>query len=121
MGIWDDVTVEETSFFTFSKVGEVLEGTVTKLDTKRWKGEDGKPDKIDPQLTLQVGEDEEVVYTAGPTSIKKQLIENPPNVGDHIKITFTEHRPVGGGKKAKLFTYEIVTKAPAAKAPFLAS
>lgn len=120
MSAWDDVTIEETTFLTFDRVGTEFIGTVTKLDTKVWPAADGKPEKRSPQLHLILeGDEDESVLTAGPTDLVKKLVADPPKEGDKVRIKYSQRVSLPGGKAAKKFEYEIVSSTPS-EAPFLA-
>jgi len=103
--IWDDEDVQPTGgdFVKFENVGDSVVGTITAIRKQRFT-DDNAADGYSyaPQLDLQLADGREATLTAGQWHLKKQLIDQRPDVGDRIKVVHT-----GKQGRSKLFTLEI--------------
>ncbi len=103
MSIWDDPELKSTgNFVRFEKVGDSVAGVV--LAVKRHRFEDGN---LVPQLELNCDDGEERTLTAGQTRLKAELVEQRPDVGDHLTVTLTQVEKRAGGKTLKHFDVKI--------------
>jgi hypothetical protein len=114
MSIWDDPELKINSdYIKFETPGDNATGTIVAI--RAHKFDDGN---VVPQIILNTADGEKIV-TAGQMQLKAMLAEKRPNVGDHIKITFTEVEKRSGGKTLKKFDVQVgatATAAPAATA-----
>lgn len=103
MSIWDDPEISSSgNFVKFDKVGDTVAGTV--LAIKRHRFDDGN---LVPQLELRCDDGEERTLTAGQVRLKIALVEQRPDVGDHLTIALTQIEKRGGGKTLKHFDVKI--------------
>jgi hypothetical protein len=103
MSIWDDPELKSTgNFVKFEKVGDSVAGVV--LAVKRHRFEDGN---LVPQLELNCDDGEERTLTAGQTRLKAELVEQRPDVGDHLTVTLTQVEKRAGGKTLKHFDVKV--------------
>lgn len=112
--IWDDPEIKAGGeFVSFENVGDTVSGTVNALRTHRF--DDGK---VVPQILLTTDDGDERTLTAGQVRLKAEMAAQRPEVGDHIKVTFSQLEKRQGGKTLKHFDV-VVTRgggAPAASA-----
>lgn len=103
--IWDDPEIKSGGeFVKFDTVGDEASGVITALRTHTF--DDGK---VVPQILIDTDDGEERTITAGQVRLKAALVEQRPEVGDHIKVTFTQNEKRAGGKTLKHFDV-VVTK-----------
>lgn len=112
---WNEHAVA-ADFFKFEKEGDTIAGTITAITEQTWP--DGKKD---PQLHLATDEGTEIAVTCGQIQLKTKLVAAAPNIGDHVKLTFTHSEARAGGKTLKHFDVQCTpagggrpTPAPAA-------
>lgn len=99
MSIWDDPTIKTNdSFVKFDTVGDRVSGTVTAIGRHTW--DDGK---VSAQISLNCDDGEERTLTAGQVRLKAALVEQRPEVGDHLTVTYTQQEKRAGGKTLKHF------------------
>lgn len=113
--IWDDPEVKSGGeFVKFETVGEEVSGTITAIKAHRF--DDGK---VAPQILLVTDDGEDRTMTAGQVKLKNALVEQRPEVGDHIKVKFTSIEKRAAGKTMKHFDV-VVTRgtADASEPPF---
>lgn len=77
-------------------------------------GEDMQGGQV-PQIVVRLDDDSEVTITASQAQLRAKLLAAKPNVGDRIKVTFTQSENRSGGKTLKHF--EVQVKAGGAKNP----
>jgi hypothetical protein len=113
MSVWDDPDVqgEESSYVKFEREGQNITGTVKALGKHRF--DDGK---VAAQLTIITDTGEVKTVTAGQTRLKKALMDERPEVGDRISITYTKSEKLSGGRTLKHFDVKVQrgSSAPAA-------
>lgn len=117
--IWDDPEIQATgNFVTFANVGDAVSGEVLKISRQTFQNKDGE--SVAPQLLLRCDDGEERTLTAGQIRLKLALVEQRPEVGDHVAITLTEIEKRGGGRTLKHFDVKVTRGGekpkPAAKA-----
>lgn len=102
---WDDPEFAESSgeFIKFEKVGDSVAGHITLIGRKTW--DDGS---VCPQLDITTDDGEQKVLTAGATRLKRAIVEQRPEVGDHIAVTFTEIIKLTGNRTLKVFDVAVV-------------
>lgn len=112
---WNEHAVA-ADFFKFEKEGDTIAGTITAITEQTWP--DGKKD---PQLHLATDEGTEIAVTCGQIQLKTKLVAAAPNIGDHVKLTYTHSEARAGGKTLKHFDVQCTpagggrpTPAPAA-------
>lgn len=99
MSIWDDPEIKAGGeFVEFKNVGDGVSGTITALRTHRF--DDGK---VVPQILLTTDEGEEKTMTGGQVRLKAELAAQRPEIGDHLKVVFTQEEKRQGGKTLKHF------------------
>ena len=104
MSIWDNPELKSGGdYFKFSEPGDSITGTVISIGVQQW--EDGSKS---PKITLTTENGEEKIVTAGQVRLKLALVEQRPEIGDKIKITFTDVEKRAGGKTLKNF--EVLVK-----------
>jgi hypothetical protein len=101
--IWDTPELSAGGdFFKFDNVGTSITGTIQAIKVHRW------PDnKVSPQIYILKDDGEEEVVTAGQIQLQIKLKELRPNIGDRIKITFTEEEKRPMGKTLKHFDVQV--------------
>lgn len=103
MSVWDDPELAVGGeFIEFNNVGDVASGVIKVVRTHRF--DDGK---VVPQLLLVCDDGEERTLTAGQIRLKMTLVEQRPEAGDHIRVTYTSKEPRAGGKTLKHFDVQI--------------
>lgn len=111
--IWDDAAIKSGGeFVKFENVGDEVAGTITDLRTHTF--DDGK---VVPQILIDTDDGEERTITAGQVRLKAALVEQRPEVGDHIKVKFTQNEKRAGGKTLKHFDVEVSRGGAPAAAP----
>lgn len=102
--IWDSPELRVGGeYVSFDQPGDTVSGTITAVRTHQF--DDGK---VVPQILLiDDTTEEDRTLTAGQVRLKIALVEQRPEVGDHITVTMTgvEKRP--GGKTLKLFDVKV--------------
>lgn len=101
--VWDKYANAGATFIAFKEPGDHVVGTIRQI-------RDGKDfnKNICPELVLDDGNGGSLIVTAGQTMLKKALLEQRPNVGDRVRITFTDYGEAREGRQApKLFTVEV--------------
>lgn len=103
MSIWDDPTIRTIGdFVKFETVGDAVTGDIIALGVHEFP--DGK--RV-AKITLRDDDGEERVLTAGQVQLAAKLVELRPEVGDRIRITFTEVEKRQGGKTLKHFKVDL--------------
>lgn len=116
MSIWDDPNIKSNdSFVTFVNVGDSVSGTILKIGRQTFQNKDGE--SVAPQLLLRCDDGEERTLTAGQIRLKAALVEQRPEVGDHVAITLTLIEKRGGGKTLKHFNVAVRHAAGAVAKP----
>ncbi|TFH97815.1 hypothetical protein [Micrococcus lylae] len=105
---WNEHAVA-ADFFKFENPGDTIAGTITAITEQTWP--DGKKD---PQLHLATDDGTETAVTCGQIQLKTKLVAAAPNIGDHVKLTFTHSESRAGGKTLKHFDVQVT---PAGGAP----
>ena len=106
MSIWDDPEIQAAgNFVTFVDVGDAVSGVILKIGRQTFQNKDG--DSVAPQLTLRCDDGEERTLTAGQIRLKMALVEQRPEVGDHVAIELTQVEKRGGGKTLKHFNVKV--------------
>lgn len=101
--IWDDPEIATGGeFVKFENVGDTISGTITAVRSHRF--DDGK---VVPQILLTTDDGEDRTMTAGQIRLKAALVEQRPEAGDHVTVTFTEVEKRSGGKTLKHFTVDV--------------
>lgn len=115
MSVWDDPEVqgEESSYVKFEKEGQNVTGLLKSLG--KHKFDDGK---IAPELIIVTDTGEVKTVTAGQTRLKKLLMEERPEPGDRISITFVKSEKLSGGRTLKHF--EVKVRRGSSSAPVVA-
>lgn len=111
--VWDDPDLQNGGeFVEFTAVGDSVSGVINVIRTHTF--DDGK--KV-PQILMLTDEGEEKTLTAGQIRLKAELVEQRPNVGDHLKVTLTQIEKRAGGKTLKHFDVVIGRGGAVAAAP----
>lgn len=111
MSIWDDPDVQIVEdYVKFNAPGDTFTGTITNITKQAF--DDGK---VAPQINAVDTDGVEKILTAGARNLKQLFLEQRPNVGDTITVTFVSETPIGGGKKVRHWTLDV--HAPASAAP----
>lgn len=106
MSIWDDPTIKAAgNFVTFTDVGDSVSGVITAISRQTFQNKDGE--SVAPQLMLTCDDGEERTLTAGQIRLKMALVEQRPEVGDHLAISLTQVEKRGGGKTLKHFDVKV--------------
>jgi len=103
---WDNIPSGD--FVQWEEVGQSLVGDIISKGVSK-----DFNDNPAPELGIRQDDGTEVLVTAGQAQLKAKLLEARPNVGDRIKITFTQLEKRGGGKTLKHF--DVVIKTGGAK------
>lgn len=107
--IWDDPDMKVGGdYIKFENVGDTAVGTIRHIGKKVW--DDGS---VSPTLLLACDDGEERTVTAGQIQLKAKLAEARPQVGDRIRIEFTENERRAGGKTLKHFKVDVKAGEPA--------
>lgn len=115
MSVWDDAEVqgEETSYVKFEREGQNVTGTLKSLSKYRF--DDGK---VAAQLVIETANGDLKTVTAGQTRLKRELMEQRPEVGDRVSITYVKSERLSGGRTLKHFEVKVQRgAAPAQAAP----
>jgi len=103
MSVWDDPDMMMVDdFVKFDEPGDSVVGEITGVRKHVW--DDGN---VCPQLFIRDDEGNERSLTAGQVQLKRRLAELRPNVGDRIKIVFTDIEKRTGGKTMKRFDVQV--------------
>ena len=101
--VWDDPTIRPSGdYVRFETVGDTLVGDVIGLGIHEFP--DGKRAA---KLIVRDDEGEERTLTAGQVQLASKLAEARPEVGDRIKIVYTENEKRSGGKTLKHFDVSV--------------
>lgn len=110
--IWDDPDMKVGGdYIKFNEPGDTAIGEVLHIGKKQW--DDGS---VAPTLLLRCDDGEERTVTAGQVQLKAQLAEKRPQVGDRVRIEFTEVEKRAGGKTLKHFKVDVKKVEPAVSA-----
>lgn len=114
--IWDDPSIKSNdNFVTFTAVDDTVAGTILKIGRQTFTN--NGVDSVAPQLLLRCDDGEERTLTAGQIRLKMALVEERPEVGDHVRITLTQVEKRGGGKTLKHFDVVVKRATGAAAKP----
>lgn len=103
MSIWDDAELRAGGeFVKFDNVGDEVVGVITAIAVHRW--DDGS---VCPKLHLTTDDGEDRTLTAGQVQLKAKLAELRPEVGDRIRVKFTQNEKRAGGKTLKHFEVDV--------------
>lgn len=103
MGFWDDpaIAVTDGDFVKFDNIGDSITGRIAGMSTKTFTNDNGGTDIV-PQILLVTEDGAEKTLTAGAVLLRKRLIEQKPDVGDEVRVTY-----VGKEGKTKHYTVEV--------------
>ena len=105
--VWDSPELKSNdNYVKFEKVGDTVSGVITAIRAHTF--DDGK---TVAQLLIDTDDGEETTLTAGQVRLKAALVEQRPEVGDHLKVTMTEVEKRGGGKTLKHFAVDVTRAA----------
>lgn len=104
MSIWDDKEVqgEESSFVKFETEGATVAGRLKTLG--KYKFDDGK---VAAQLEIETANGQTVTVTAGQKKLKEALMNQRPEIGDYLTITYVRSERLSGGRTLKHFKVEV--------------
>ena len=109
--VWDDPTIRPSGdYVKFETVGDFVVGEIIGLGIHEFP--DGKRAA---KLIIRDDDGEERTLTAGQVQLATKLAEARPEVGDRVKITFTQVEKRSGGKTLKHFDVAVkgTPKSPA--------
>jgi hypothetical protein len=113
--VWDSPDLKSNdNYVKFEQVGDTVSGTVQAVRAHTF--DDGK---TVAQILLTTDDGEETTLTAGQVRLKAALVEQRPDVGDHLSVKLTQIEKRGGGKTLKHFDVNVTrgTGQPAPAAP----
>jgi hypothetical protein len=105
---WDGLP--NGAFVSWDNVGDEVVGDVIG----KGMGQDFNGNPC-PQLVIRTDDGAETTVTAGQAQLRAKLLEGKPQVGDRIRIVFTQSEKRDGGKTLKHF--EVTIKSGGAKSP----
>lgn len=111
--VWDKYANAGAAWAKFEEPGDQVVGTIKEI-------RDGKDfnKNVCPELVLDDGNGGSLIVTAGQVVLRNRLIEAAPQVGDRVRITFTEYGEARGGfNPPKLFTVEVKPGEPQEENP----
>ena len=98
------------NYAKWENVGDEITGDVVG----KGKGTDLQGQEV-PQIVVRLDDEREVTVTASQAQLRAKLMEARPQVGDRIRIKYTNTEKRDAGKTLKHF--EVVVKTGGAKAP----
>jgi hypothetical protein len=103
MSIWDDEELNATDdYIKFENIGDGVSGVVTSINKKTW--DDGKVSVV---LGITADNGDEKTLTAGQFRLKAALLEQRPEVGDHVSVFMVGTEKLSGGRTLKHFDVEV--------------
>jgi hypothetical protein len=111
--VWDDPELAASGdYVKFETEGDSVTGDVVVI------GKHTFPDgKVAAKVVIRDDDGEERTLTAGQVKLAQALREERPEVGDRIRIVFTEIEKRPGGKTMKHFKVEVKKGAAKTAAP----